>query len=155
MAEREKGCSVENLHLVAEKGRSNLEEVIAVPICRLSGGNFAFHGRDADSPPNNGIPAAETVACISPFCTFGRIHIRTNPKRPFGRPFGVRCLCSVFYSRRGFPFPLPVGRALFIVYPADDLFDRWLLAVHEHAYAVNLRPDPRHQYEASVQQADA
>lgn len=51
--------------------------------------------------------------------------------------------------------PLPVGRALFIVYPADDLFDRWLLAVHEHAYAVNLRPDPRHQYEASVQQADA
>ena len=67
MAEREKGCSVENLHLVAEKGLSNLEEAIAVSICRLSGGNSAFHGRDSDPPPNNGIPAAETVACISPF----------------------------------------------------------------------------------------
>lgn len=53
-------------------------------------GNLHFHGRDADSPPNNGISAAETIVRISPFCAFGRIHTRTNPKRPFGRPFGVR-----------------------------------------------------------------
>ena len=42
MAEREKGCSVENLHLVAEKGRSNLrplqnKEVEGRGVLRIKG----------------------------------------------------------------------------------------------------------------------
>lgn len=80
---------------------------------------------------------------------------KNKPQTTFRVAVWGSCLCSVFTVAGGFPFPLPIGRALFVVYPADDLFDRWFLAVHEHAHAVDLCPDPRHQYEASVQQADA
>lgn len=119
----------------------NLRGQISCPRCRFPTEQWHFRSRNRGS--------------YLSFYSFGRIHTKTNPKRPFGRPFGVRCLCSVFTVAGGFSFPFPVGRALFIVYPADDLFDRWFLAVHEHAHAVDLCPDPRHQDEASVQQADA
>lgn len=112
-------------------------------------GNLHFHGRDADSPPNNGISAAETIARISPLAPLAPFIQEQTPNDLSGGRLGFD-VYTRFSVTGGIPFPLPVGRALFVVYPADDLFDRWFLAVHEHAHAVDLCPDPRHQYEASV-----
>ncbi len=145
-----------------------LRQAISVRICHPATCGGEFRVRNADCPagilhfrPKMQIPH-RTMAFPRPKPSFvsllfaplaGFIQEQTPNDLSGGRlGFDVYTRFSV---TGGIPFPLPVGRALFVVYPADDLFDRWLLAVHEHAHAVDLCSDPRHQYEASVQQADA
>lgn len=63
----------------------NLRGQISCPKCRFPAGQWHFRGQNHRS--------------YLSFCTFGRIHTRTNPKRPFGRPFGVRVYARFLLSQ--------------------------------------------------------
>lgn len=82
----------------------NLRGQISCPRCSLSDGESAFPWPRCRFPTEQWHFRGQNHRSYLSFCTFGRIHTRTNPKRPFGRPFGVRCLYSVLCYRRN-PFP--------------------------------------------------
>lgn len=67
-------------------------------------GNLHFHGRDADSPPNNGISAAETIARISPLAPLAPFIQEQTPNDLSDGRLGFVFMLG-FYCRRRIPFP--------------------------------------------------
>lgn len=68
----------------------NLRGQISCPRCSLSDGESAFPWPRCRFPTEQWHFRGRNHRSYLSSCTFGSIHTRTNPKRPFGRPFGVR-----------------------------------------------------------------
>lgn len=76
-----------------------LRQAISVRICHPATCGGKFRVRDAVCPMGNLHFRGRNHRSYPSSCTFGSIHTRTNPKRPFGWPFGVRVYARFLLSQ--------------------------------------------------------